>query len=69
MAVEPERLEDGLDKDGEVGEVSSISQPPQLQEPMASSSTRNQNCEKHKNYNILVIVWMMSVVQSFNIIV
>ena len=28
---------------------------------------RNQNCEKHKNYNILVIVWMMSVVRSLNI--
>ena len=76
MAVEPEieKHEDGLDKDGEAGEVSSKSQPPELQEPTASSSTsntvkRNQNREKHKNYNILVIVWMMSVFQSFNIIV
>ena len=43
MAVEPEieKHEDGLDKDGEAGEVSSISQPPELQEPMASSSTSN----------------------------
>ena len=40
MAVEPEikKHEDGLDKDGEAGEVSSISQPP---EPTASSSTSN----------------------------
>ena len=37
MAVEPEieKHEDGLDKDGEAGEVSSISQPPELQEPTA----------------------------------
>ena len=43
MAVEPEieNYEDGLDKDGEAGEVSSISQPPELQEPTASSSTSN----------------------------
>ena len=26
----------------------------------------NQNCKMHKNYYILVIVWMMSVFQSFN---
>ena len=34
MAVEPENQEDGLDKDGEAGEVSSIlhvSKPPVLQ--------------------------------------
>ena len=37
MAVEPEKHEDGLDKDGEAGEVISI-------------------------------VWLMSVVQSFNVI-
>ena len=33
MAVEPEKHKDGLDKDGEAGDVSSISQPPELQEP------------------------------------
>ena len=37
------------DKDVEVGEVSLISQPPELQE-------------------VIVIMWMMLVVQSFNII-
>ena len=37
MAVEPEKHEDGLDEDG--AEVSLISQPPEVQEPMASSST------------------------------
>ena len=41
MAVE-ENQEDGLDKDGEAGEVSSmLSQPPELQEPMASNSPSN----------------------------
>ena len=39
MAVESEKHEDGLDKDGAAGEVSSISQPPELQESLASSST------------------------------
>ena len=37
MAVEPEKHDNGLDEDG--AEVSSISQPPEVQEPMASSST------------------------------
>ena len=44
--------EDGLDKDGEAGEVSSISQPPELQEPMALSSTSNtvkKFCSAQKN--------------------
>ena len=41
MAVE-ENQEDGLDMDGEAGEVSSmLSQPPELQEPMASNSPSN----------------------------
>ena len=43
MTVEPENQdieEDGLDKDGEAEEVSStLSQPPELQDPTASSST------------------------------
>ena len=42
MTVEPENQdieEDGLDKDGEAEEVSStLSQPPELQDPTASSS-------------------------------
>ena len=29
----------------------------------------NQNCEEHKNYEILMLVWIMSVFQSFNVIV
>ena len=42
MAVEAENQEDGLDKDGEAGEVSlMLSQPLKLEEPMASSSTSN----------------------------
>ena len=41
MAVE-ENQEDGLDRDGEAGEVSSmLSHPPELQEPMASNSPSN----------------------------
>jgi len=37
-----ENQEDGLDKDAEAGEVSSIlSKLPELKEPMASSSTSN----------------------------
>ena len=36
-----EEHKDGLDKDGEAGEVSSISQAPELQEPTASSSASN----------------------------
>lgn len=40
-AVE-ENQEDGLNKDGEAGEVSSmLSEPPELQEPMASNSPTN----------------------------
>ena len=39
MAVEPEKHEDGLNKDGAAGEVNLISQPPELKEPLASSST------------------------------
>ena len=43
MTVEPENQhteEDGLDEDGEAEEVSStLSQPPELQDPTASSST------------------------------
>ena len=42
MAVEAENQEDGLDKDGEAGEVSlMLSQPLKLEEPMASSSASN----------------------------
>ena len=38
MEVEPEKHEDGLDKDDrEAWEVSSISQPPELQEPTGDS--------------------------------
>ena len=38
MEVEPEKHEDGLDKDdSEAWEVSSISQPPELQEPIGDS--------------------------------
>ena len=37
MAVEPENQEDGLEKDGEAGEVSlTLSQPPENQEATAS---------------------------------
>ena len=36
-----EEHKDGLDKDGEAGEVSSISEAPELQEPTASSSASN----------------------------
>ena len=40
MAVEPENKEDELDEDGEAEEVSlTVSQPPELQDPSASSST------------------------------
>ena len=40
MAVEPENQEDELDEDGEAEEVSlTLSQPPELQDPSASSST------------------------------
>ena len=40
IAVEPEKHEDWLgNKDSEGGEVSSIRQPPELQEPTASRST------------------------------
>ena len=43
MTVEPENQhteEDGLDEDGEAEEVSStLSQPPEFQDPTASSST------------------------------
>lgn len=43
MAVEPEKNEDWLGiKDSEVGEVSSISQPPELQGLTASSSASIQ---------------------------
>ena len=37
--ISTEKHEDKLDKDGEAGEVSSISQPPELQEPTSSSDT------------------------------
>ena len=37
--ISAEKHEDKLDKDGEAGEVSSISQPPELQEPTSSSDT------------------------------
>ena len=41
MAVEENQVE-GLDKDGEAGEVSStLSQPPELQGPTASNSPSN----------------------------
>lgn len=39
IAVEPEKHEDWLVKDSEAGEVSSLRQPPELQEPTASGST------------------------------
>ena len=67
MAVEPEieKHEDGLDKDGEAGEVSSISQPPELQEPTASSSTsntvkRNQNCSKFQYHSLTQTIFEMT---------
>jgi len=42
MQKRHENQEDGLDKDAEAGEVSSIlSKLPELKEPMASSSTSN----------------------------
>ena len=38
IAVEPEKHEDGLDKDGdEAGEVSLLSQPPKLHKPTMMS--------------------------------
>ena len=39
LRISTEEHEDKLDKDGEAGEVSSISQPPELQEPTSSSDT------------------------------
>ena len=63
IAVEPGKHGDWLGyKDSDCGEVSSIRQPPELQR--ANSLKVN----KHKNYFILVIVWMIGV-QSVNIIV
>ena len=48
IAVEPEKHEDGLDKDGsEAGEVNSLSQPPELQEPTMMSVVKNSK----------IIVW------------
>ena len=41
LFISTEEHKDGLDKDGEAGEVSSISQAPELQEPTASSSASN----------------------------
>ena len=50
MTVEPENQhteEDGLDEDGEAEEVSStLSQPPEFQDPTASSSTSTVKNEK-----------------------
>ena len=37
LHISTEKHEDKLDKDGEAGEVSSIGQPPELQEPTSSS--------------------------------
>ena len=39
VRISTEKHEDKLDKDGEAGEVSSRSQPPELQEPTSSSDT------------------------------
>ena len=39
LHISTEKHEDKLDKDGEAGEVSSIGQPPELQEPTSSSDT------------------------------
>lgn len=39
LHISTEKHEDKLDKDGEAGEVSSIGQAPELQEPTASSDT------------------------------
>lgn len=48
IAVEPEKHEDGLDKDGnEAGEVSLLSQPPKLHEPTMMSVVKNSK----------IIVW------------
>ena len=44
----------GLDKDGKAGEVSLISQPPELQDPKALSSTSNILCGWCQNFNIIV---------------
>ena len=41
LFISTEEHKDGLDKDGEAGEVGSISQTPELQEPTASSSASN----------------------------
>ena len=41
LFISTEEHKDGLDKDGEAGEVGSISQAPELQEPTASSSASN----------------------------
>ena len=41
LFISTEEHKDGLDKDGEAGEVSSISQAPEPQEPTATSSASN----------------------------
>jgi len=41
LFIRTEEHKDGLDKDGEAGEVSSVSEAPELQEPTASSSASN----------------------------
>ena len=61
LCVSTEKHGEGFHKDVDAGKVCLTSQSPELQEPTASDPTNNTV--------VWLCVWVMSVVQSFNIIV